>query len=77
MRVVFEKEGWQIISQGSNFGSNFVSIIHEDCSAYDLLKGLKYGCAVCSNAAPDGMHALVALYNWGCEESNPSIGDQI
>ena len=69
MRVVFEKDGWQIISQGSNF----VSIIHKDCAAYDLLKRLKHGCAVCSVAAPEDMHALVALYNWGCECESISV----
>ena len=63
MKIVFEKDGWQIIS----YGPNKVHTIHADCAAYNLLSGLKDGCRVCTMTAPEGIKALVALYNWGHE----------
>ena len=60
MRILFEDEGWQIVDHGSDV----VYLIHEGCAAYKLLKGIKTGCDVCTKSAPDGIQALVVLWNW-------------
>ena len=63
MRVLFEDNGWQIIS----YDTDLVYLLHEDCAAYVLLQSIKKGCTVCRNSAPEGMQALVILHNWGYE----------